>query len=425
MSKTFSRRKTLSAWSYTVRSTVLSDTLTPFLYQTRTIQGPGSNIGWQAPVARPEPSSWKRLNIDHVPFEGIESVEDVDSQPRTRPSTITDTEQHQFARLFDMLSSSHAEQLAMKPGANSRVDGEAFVARFPEPLRDKATAAILGEQQAREELAKRLKQDPLYLKRKSRLQAVEEKLCAAKTDVALWDVLEKEAFAIIGKLNLDGSDDKPSSPTSSALEQSKSDPAKGKKKETKRRKSTSAQADAPPFSKREMSTLSLIGPNYPSFLLIALRQLRKSFPTSTLPLSILPTVRALGRTSYVLGASRPLYNELIAYRWLIHSDIGAVGELLEEMESNGIGFDAGTLDIIEDIESQSSSIKSKGPAILQQIWAMDAMRQGLGKLEEWKGLVKQRLEEEALRLANEKEAAMQLTEQDEDDPVQPRLATAA
>jgi len=324
-----------------------------------------------------------------------------------------------------MVSSSHAEQLSIKRDAKSHLDGAEFVARFPESLRHKAAATILGEQQAKEELHRKLEQDPLYLKRKARLQAVEEKLCGGKTDVALWDVLEKEAFAVIRKLNLDGSDVLPSSPAPSSSGLSEVDSSKGKKKGSKKRKAASVQADAPPLSKSEMSTLSLIGPNYPSFLLIGLRQLRKNFPTSTLPLSMLPTVRALGRTSYVLGASTPLYNELITYRWLVHSDIAAVEALLQEMESNGIGFDAGTLDMIETIERQSFRIKSQGPAILQQVWAMDAMRQGLRKLEKWKGLVKQRLEEEALRLANEREAAMQLTEQDEDDSVQPRLAAAA
>jgi len=43
-----------------------------------------------------------------------------------------------------------------------------------------------------------------------------------------------------------------------------------------------------------------IGPNYPSFWLSRCANLRQEFPSSSLSLTILPTVKDLGRVSYVL-----------------------------------------------------------------------------------------------------------------------------
>ena len=100
----------------------------------------------------------------------------------------------------------------------------------------------------------------------------------------------------------------------------------------------SALADLPP----SVPPLYVISRLYPAALLLAFRLLRTNFPTSPLPLAILPQIRSLGPTSYVLGASSEFYNALIELRWDVYSDLKGIDGLLMEMERSGVEFDVGT-----------------------------------------------------------------------------------
>ncbi len=96
--------------------------------------------------------------------------------------------------------------------------------------------------------------------------------------------------------------------------------------------------DLPPH----VPPLYIISRLYPAALLLALRLFVTNFPSSPLPLAILPHTRSLGPTSYVLGASASFYNTLIDLRWDVYSDLRSVDGLLSEMERSGVEFDIGT-----------------------------------------------------------------------------------
>src|SRR5204862_129062 len=89
--------------------------------------------------------------------------------------------------------------------------------------------------------------------------------------------------------------------------------------------------DIPPA----IPALPIVSAMYPDMLLRTLCILHKHFPMSQLTSQLLPAIKAHGRTSFVLGASTALYNELISFRWRIYSDIPYVLSLLEEMEETG------------------------------------------------------------------------------------------
>jgi hypothetical protein len=103
--------------------------------------------------------------------------------------------------------------------------------------------------------------------------------------------------------------------------------------------------DIPPY----VPPLYIISRLYPAALLLAFRLLRTKFPTSPLALALLPQIRSLGPTSYVLGASTEFYNALIELRWDVYSDLQSIDGLLTEMERSGVEFDLGTWKILVKI----------------------------------------------------------------------------
>jgi hypothetical protein len=119
--------------------------------------------------------------------------------------------------------------------------------------------------------------------------------------------------------------------------------------------------DIPPA----VPALPIVSAMYPDMLLRALRLLHTQFPMSQLTSQLLPAIKARGRTSFVLGASTALYNELISFRWCIYSDIPHVVSLLEEMEETGVGFDMDTFELIDKIRRQRKTEREKLSARMQ------------------------------------------------------------
>jgi hypothetical protein len=89
---------------------------------------------------------------------------------------------------------------------------------------------------------------------------------------------------------------------------------------------------------------------YPASLLLALRLYITHFPSSPYAFLLLPRIRALGTTSYVLGASPQFYNSLMSLVWLVRSSLREVDGLLGEMERGGVEMDEGTYAVLGAIE---------------------------------------------------------------------------
>jgi hypothetical protein len=106
--------------------------------------------------------------------------------------------------------------------------------------------------------------------------------------------------------------------------------------------------DLPPY----VPPLYIISRLYPAALLLAFRLLKAKFPTSPLALALLPQIRSLGPTSYVLGASTEFYNTLIELRWDVYSDLKGIDGLLVEMERSGVEFNIETRNILVGIGAE-------------------------------------------------------------------------
>ncbi|EKG18104.1 hypothetical protein MPH_04636 [Macrophomina phaseolina MS6] len=226
---------------------------------------------------------------------------------------------------------------------------------------------------------------PLRIAQREQFERVENMMKEAKSDVELWNILETEVLSAVRRMDLDASRS-----------------SSGKGQEAQQLVDGQAMEGDQPFSE-----FQVIGPNYPSFLLIAMRQLRVDFPGSTLGLALLPAIKSLGRGSFALGASTELYNELLAMTWLTYSDFQGLDDLLQEMENGGIDFDTNTLDILDSIKKNALDVRSGrlgegASAVLD----MDRFQRGLRRLQRWRDAIRLRMEAEAIRQAKEYEVQL-------------------
>jgi hypothetical protein len=152
------------------------------------------------------------------------------------------------------------------------------------------------------------------------------------------------------------------------------------------------------LAEKKMAELAAIGPSIPKFLTIAIAILRQSFPTSTLPFTILPKLKSLGRSSYALGASTPFYNELIKAVWHTYTDFRMIDELLQEMDNGGLEFDQETWNILEAIRIEGNRIKNGRYGLNRKaVWGTDIIQNGWRKVIGWIPLVRERVRGDILR----------------------------
>lgn len=150
---------------------------------------------------------------------------------------------------------------------------------------------------------------------------------------------------------------------------------------------TTPSPAAPPIpSPPQPHPLSILQTNYAAHLLLALRRLRCNHPISPYILSLLPTVKRLGPISYVLGASLPLYNELLYIRWIHHRDLHGCADLVAEMLEQGLGTDGLTHAVFQDASKERKKarwLRRKGvDGVLSAWWGLQGVISGWGR---WRG----------------------------------------
>lgn len=109
---------------------------------------------------------------------------------------------------------------------------------------------------------------------------------------------------------------------------------------------------------------------YPAALLFALRLFARTFPSSHFAFNLLPRIRELGHTSYVLGASTQFYNSLMSLKWHRHSSLREIHQLLSEMERGGVEFNEETGRVIRQIvnERREADLASSGSTGRTAAW---------------------------------------------------------
>ncbi|KAL9094382.1 MAG: hypothetical protein Q9165_003232 [Trypethelium subeluteriae] len=300
-----------------------------------------------------------------------------------------------------------------------------LLATLPPPLRTLLKAKRASVE--RDEPTSKAHQDERIINRAQDMEfaRVDKLLASAKTDVELWNILEKHVFARIKTLQTSVSSS--SSSTSSAassrahkerIKSTATHAATLHPTDLTRRsarsppQSPTSSSQPPPHQAHQDAALALLGPNYSAWLVRALRLLRHDFPSSTLAFSLLPRVKALGVASYALGASTTLYNELVSLHWSGFGDLEGVDALLREMEVGGLDFDAGTLEVLEAIVGVERRKRRGGEGrVMWLVARMDGEERRAKRVVEWRGVVRERLEQDALMRA-EREAEREAMERE-------------
>jgi hypothetical protein len=385
-----------------------SKSLLPFLYQTATIQQ------WKPatqPHARRSISS-RLIQEDDIPFEDLDGdlPPAIDGATSGRKTTITGTERAAFEKLYKTFKgqgrpkadNGELEELDQVADEYYEEDEEAATnsldkvfdavlqgsPRSPQAQKDNAKtlpqaknsasaaelvkdASMAGPEtaQGKKKLAAKAEREKIKTLRTEERERVDALLKTAPTDKKLWQVLEKEVFDQLRDLNLDGTN------------ATKKSPSKGNKSKSKSKATTTLATDR-----------RVLFPNYPHYLHVALLTLRAHFPSSQMPLTILPTLKSLGRSSYALGATTTLYKHLLRTAWIQQSSYSLIDTLLTDMDSNMVEFDSGILELLDAIIKEHDMARGGGLGReMQMVYGMEQWVEGITKIKEWREVVTGRL----------------------------------
>ncbi|KAH6677879.1 hypothetical protein F5X68DRAFT_264032 [Plectosphaerella plurivora] len=353
-------------------------TLLPFLYHTRTIQFTVRRAARPALRSFHATSIRPRRDEPNIPFEwddnsphrGEGEVGEGEPVGKSGNSTITPTEDRAFRKIFaDIAKRSRHEKdqhgfpvsraPAFTKESTSAVDE--VLKKYPPALRESMRAALglpepapsaedIEAQEAEEaEEALAIEVNEQWERQKAlrdeAAERIEQLLKDCKTDDEVGAVLEREVFSMVKKLGIDEG----KTGTRFALG------------ETLQTMHNEAVEDEAAEAKLDMDSH---GPLYSLHILQGLRALDQDFARpSSLALKVLPRIRELGMASYVLGASTPFYNELVAITWRRHGDVRGVMSLLQEMLFAGLTPDKQTLALVHEIEDRLDAMSDgkEGP----------------------------------------------------------------
>ncbi|KAK4946344.1 hypothetical protein LTR10_014542 [Elasticomyces elasticus] len=198
-------------------------------------------------------------------------------------------------------------------------------------------------------------------------------------DLAMWSVCESQIFSLASSLQ----------PT----------PSQELHEATTTTESSSEQLQSQSQS-LSLTSLTILHHVYPSALLLALRLYIKHFPSSPLSHNLLPRIRSLGHTSYVLGASPQFYNSLISLVWQTRSSLREIDSLLSNMERGGVELNEETYRILRQIEDErATDLKHLSDASASVIrgsrggawWKRHEQMFWFPRILEWLGVVSKRL----------------------------------
>lgn len=350
---------------------------------------------------------------DHVPFEGSMRQ---NAHADFEGSTITPSERRAFEKLFklrdgkDGRTKEEATVADQKPvksklqklddimdAAGKEAGGEFDGAhsKFPQPLQRMAREA----QEQRKRDSKPSQSDAIAAAAKKDLSHVSKQVGKAKTDVELWNTLQKHVFKRVLALDLDGTPRKKSrrARKDQSLEEEEADTSTDPLvTPTNDPKTKNPQ---PPITDLSILTLTL-----PHHLTRAHRTLTISFPSSPLPLTLLPYLRTLGPTAFALGTSTQLYNMHMRTLYRTSLDLDGVVDTLAEMDAQVYEYDEFTEALIARILSHArDGTEGRWGEGVRALWEGEGMRRRVGRVFSWGKRVRGRREEEALRRANAQE----------------------
>ncbi|RTE84145.1 hypothetical protein BHE90_001213 [Fusarium euwallaceae] len=429
----------------------MSRNLLPFLYQTRTLQfacrRPVSLLVAQKAGIITKNRRSKRPD-NSIPFQWDDEEQAASHVTPEQEGTLTPTESEIFKSIFDEIAQGRlpkakkrpedaeeqAEQTPEKPARKtfgkepsegSLVDqarsaqSDTFLKQFPASLQHAAETALglFKLQPARPKLrdlpeldkaeAKQMAVWARYQKiREEEIQRVEALMKACVTDAELWEVMEDEVFSLPYKLGIGFSDETPiKTQKKAAKRRTKGTAAKGTAvegpaeeglneeaaaKETAEETTVEETAELGPLLKKGRCIMDVHGPLYTHYLSTGIKLLDTAFlKPSMLALNIIPRIKDLGLSSYVLGVSTPLFAKLADIHWKRYGDAAAALDALDEMKSVGLHPDEEVEKLVEEISSHLHSCTwgAQGPFVMAMMDSPPYDASLITRLERWERII--------------------------------------
>ncbi|KAI6780677.1 uncharacterized protein J7T54_001181 [Emericellopsis cladophorae] len=344
-----------------------------FLYQTRTIQR-----AWRLPatrsIVRYASSRADDNDEGNIPFDfghgtsakkQWRSGSDMTHEAlKASNRTLSPSEAHIFKNIFDEITAGNMPKPrrpstppAEGGGADSILQSGAmapkaapermtefrnkYLEAFPQSVRNAAKQAFnILETPSETELEEMSPEDRLLWEKRARYQEVrdaekkrmEAKMEACQDDFELWQVMEREVFSLMGKLGV------------SQGEKTKKTKSRGGKmaklQDVVERESVATTPSEAAGEKDNEHIMDIHGALYSHYLLHALKLFNTQFAIpSPYTFQILPQVKSLGLTSYILGVSTSFYTNLASIHWNRFGDASSALDLLEEMHNTGLYAD--------------------------------------------------------------------------------------
>ena len=380
----------------------MSSTLTPFLYQTRTIQRAWRR--WPSvPVARLAHSGRSSGSSD-IPFDwgGEAPVKDYGRIPRSisdithnklqsNPElTLSPNEAHIFKRIFEEIAEgkmpaarhprdrrpvSRDTQAPQSLVEHARMTEfrDQTLERFPTSLRIAADKALgLFEVQSADGAVPQVSEEDKALRaerqqytqiREVQKRQMEKQMNLCENDFDLWKLMEEEVFSLplrLGLVQRQPEVVKATRKATTAASQAKL------RREEERVEKANAQAAKEDEANKKKYIMDVHGALYSHYLLMAVRLFDSGFAKpSLLAFQILPRVKALGLTSYVLGASTPFYEALASMHWDRYGDAKSALDVIQEMNAAGLYGDEDVLALLGRIRDHLTvcSLGVQGPFV--------------------------------------------------------------
>jgi len=154
----------------------------------------------------------------------------------------------------------------------------------------------------------------------------------------------------------------------------------------------------------DVPLLPLISILYPAATVLVLRTFARHFVPSSYLLALLPKIKELGPTSYLLAGNVHLYNTLLQHAWDVYSDLDGMNRLLEDMRRDGVSLDEGTLQVLDNVREDRTKDTARDEARKDYIgrgrrwWSMRAHQEDFARVDGyWRGLVERDIEAKWIR----------------------------
>lgn len=275
--------------------------------------------------------------------------------------TLSPQEASIFKNIFEEIAEGKMpnNSASQRPGRPGKAEGppnfiehaqmtefrDKYLERFPSSLKRAAERAmgLFAQNPSKDQEAAMTQADRELWAERQRYQKimVEENLRVKKlmnaclSDLELWKVMEAEVFSLPVRLGI--ASDTQQSKTRKMRRTKAVKSVEHDLKEAKGEEKQQVQQGKTEDGKEPELIMDIHGALYSQYLLHGLKLFDSTFlQPSPFAFQILPRVKSLGLTSYILGVSTPFFTTLARQHWQRYGDGNSALDMIQELTSSGL-----------------------------------------------------------------------------------------